>query len=168
MCSKVNHLYEFEYIYPLGFPDGPVVKILPANAGDSRDVGLVPGLGRSPGVRNGNCQAPLSMGFSKQDYWSGLLCPPPGDLSNSAIEPTSLASYISSILTWKIPWTEEPGGLQSMRLQSQTQLNAHMCAHTHTIFYCIYLPHPFYPFLLCWTFNFIPCLRFFPCPSYCK
>ena len=27
----------------------------------------------------------------------------------------------SSILTWGIPWTEEPGGLQSMELQSQTQ-----------------------------------------------
>ena len=51
MCSEVNHFYEFEHIYPLGFPDGPVVKILPANAGDSRDVGLVPGLGRSPGVK---------------------------------------------------------------------------------------------------------------------
>ena len=29
----------------------------------------------------------------------------------------------SSILTWKIPWTEEQGGLQSMRLQSQTGLS---------------------------------------------
>ena len=29
----------------------------------------------------------------------------------------------SSNLTWKIPWTEELGGLQSMRLQSQTQLS---------------------------------------------
>ena len=28
----------------------------------------------------------------------------------------------SSILTWEIPWTEEPGGLQSMGLQNQTQL----------------------------------------------
>ena len=28
----------------------------------------------------------------------------------------------SSILAWEIPWTEEPGGLQSMGLQSQTQL----------------------------------------------
>ena len=27
------------------------------------------------------------------------------------------------ILAWEIPWTEEPGGLQSMRLQSQTQLS---------------------------------------------
>ena len=29
----------------------------------------------------------------------------------------------SSILAWKIPWTEDPGGLQSMTSQSQTQLN---------------------------------------------
>ena len=37
-------------------------------------------------------QAPLSMGFSKQEYWSGLPCPPPGDLPNPGIEPESLAS----------------------------------------------------------------------------
>ena len=37
-------------------------------------------------------QAPLSMGFSRQEYWSGLTCPPPGDLSNPGIEPTSLMS----------------------------------------------------------------------------
>ena len=32
-------------------------------------------------------QASLFMGFSRQEYWSGLLCPPPGDLSNPGIEP---------------------------------------------------------------------------------
>ena len=31
-----------------------VVKNLPASAGDARDMGSIPGLGRSPGVRNGN------------------------------------------------------------------------------------------------------------------
>ena len=54
------------------------VKNPPASAGDLRDVGLIPGLGRSSGEGNGN---PLS------------------------------------ILAWEIPWTEEPGGLQSMGLQ---------------------------------------------------
>ena len=34
-------------------------------------------------------QAPLSMGFSRQEYWSGLPFPSPGDLPNSGIEPTS-------------------------------------------------------------------------------
>ena len=38
------------------------------------------------------CQAPLSMGFSSQEYWSGLPCPPPGDLPDPGIEPTSLMS----------------------------------------------------------------------------
>ena len=32
------------------------------------------------------CQAPLSMGFFRQEYWSGLPCSPPGDLPNSGIE----------------------------------------------------------------------------------
>ena len=31
----------------------------------------------------------------------------------------------SSVLAWKIPWTEEPGGLQSMGSQSQTRLSTH-------------------------------------------
>ena len=38
-------------------------------------------------------QAPLSMGFSRQEYWSGLpCCPPPADLSDPGIEPVSPAS----------------------------------------------------------------------------
>ena len=37
------------------------------------------------------CQAPLPMGFSMQEYWSGLLFPPSGDLPDPGIEPTSLA-----------------------------------------------------------------------------
>ena len=37
-------------------------------------------------------QAPLSMGFSKQEYWSGLPFPPPGDLPGLGIEPESLGS----------------------------------------------------------------------------
>ena len=34
-------------------------------------------------------QAPMSMGFSKQEYWSGLPFPPPGDLPDPGIEPVS-------------------------------------------------------------------------------
>ena len=36
-------------------------------------------------------QAPLSVGFSRQEYWSGLPFPPPGNLPNPGIKPTSLA-----------------------------------------------------------------------------
>ena len=38
------------------------------------------------------CQGPLSMGFPRQEYWSGLPFPTPGDLPNSGIEPC--ISYI--------------------------------------------------------------------------
>ena len=41
------------------------------------------------------CQAPLSMGFSRQEYWSGLPCPPLGDLLDPGIEPMSPASSAS-------------------------------------------------------------------------
>ena len=57
-----------------------MVKNLPVNAGDIRDQGSIPGLGRSPGRGNGN-----------------------------------LLQYSC----WRIPLTEEPGGLQSVGSQSQ-------------------------------------------------
>ena len=43
-------------------------------------------------------QAPLSMGFPRQEYWSGLPLPPPGDLSNPGIEPKSPALQADSLL----------------------------------------------------------------------
>ena len=61
-----------------------VVKNLPASAGDVRDAGSIPGLGRSPGGGHGS---PLH------------------------------------IPAWRIPWTEELGGLQSMGLHSRTWLD---------------------------------------------
>ena len=44
-------------------------------------------------------QAPLSMGFSRQEYWSGLPCPPPGDLPDSGIELMSPATAGTSFTT---------------------------------------------------------------------
>ena len=37
-------------------------------------------------------QAPLFIGFSRQEYWSGLPCPPLGDISNPGIKPNCLIS----------------------------------------------------------------------------
>ena len=54
-------------------------------------------------------QAPLSMGFSRQEYWSGLPCPFPGDLPHPGIEPVSLAShalahvFFTTSTTWEAP-----------------------------------------------------------------
>ena len=92
--------------FKMGFLGGIVVKNPPANEGDARDVGSIPGLGRLPGEGNGNplqyswlgnpmdCSLPGSSvhGCSRQEYWSGLPFPSPVDLSNPGIEPTSLAS----------------------------------------------------------------------------
>ena len=46
-------------------------------------------------------QAPLFMGFSRQEYWSGLPCPPPGHLPDPGIKPISLISpaFAGGLLT---------------------------------------------------------------------
>ena len=72
-----------------GFRVGSVVKNLSANAGDIRDLGSIPGLGRSPGGGDGN---PLQYSFPLEE---------------------EMAIH-SNILSWRIPQTEESGGLQSM------------------------------------------------------
>ena len=52
-------------------------------------------------------QAPLSMGFSRQEHWSGLSCPPPRDLSDPEIEPVSLmflglaGRFFTTSATWE-------------------------------------------------------------------
>ena len=53
------------------------------------------------------CQVPLSMGFSRQEYWSGLPFPPPGNLSNPWIKFVSLMSpalaggFFTTSATWE-------------------------------------------------------------------
>ena len=55
-------------------------------------------------------QAFLSMGFSRQGYWSGLPCLPPGDLPDTGIEPMSLMSpalaggFFTTGTTWEAPF----------------------------------------------------------------
>ena len=55
-------------------------------------------------------QAPLSMEFSGQEYWSGLPFPPPGDFPNPGIEPVSLLSpaltgrFFTTSATWEGEW----------------------------------------------------------------
>ena len=53
------------------------------------------------------CQASLSVEFSREEYWSGLPCPPPGDLPEPGIEPASLMSpalegrFFTTSITWE-------------------------------------------------------------------
>ena len=49
-------------------------------------------------------QAPLSMGFSRQEYWSGLWSPPLGDLAETGIEPVAPAladKFFTTSATWE-------------------------------------------------------------------
>ena len=57
-------------------------------------------------------QAPPSMGFSRQEYWSGLPFPSPGDLPNLGIEPGSPALHADAL-------TSEPPGKPKNRDQTQ-------------------------------------------------
>ena len=57
-------------------------------------------------------QTSLSMGFSRQEYWSGLPCPPPGDLPNPGIEPRSHSLQADSIQS------EPPGKPMNTRVGS--------------------------------------------------
>ena len=50
-------------------------------------------------------QAPLFMGFPRQEYWSGLPFPPPGDLRDPGIEPKS---PVSLVLAGRVFTTESP------------------------------------------------------------
>ena len=69
-------------------------------------------------------QAPLSMGFSRQEYWSGLPCPPPGDLPNPGTEARSPALQADSLPR------EPPGKPKKRQIQHKkvyTGLKCHPC-----------------------------------------
>ena len=55
-------------------------------------------------------QAPLSMEFSRQGYWSGLPCPPPGDLPQPGTEPQLF--HLSRWQAGSLPLAPSPGKLQ--------------------------------------------------------
>ena len=102
----------------MGFPDGSVVKNPPASAEDVRDVGSIPGLGRSLGRGHGN---PLQ--YSWASRVAQLVKNPPAmwetwvqSLGWEDPLEKGMATH-SSILAWRITWTEEPGRLQSIGSQ---------------------------------------------------
>ena len=100
-----------------------MVKNLPANAEGARDVCFIPGLGRSPGIGNGNpFQCSCLEDSMDRGAWRATVHgvaksrTPLSDFTFTfhfhALE-KEMATHSSS-LAWRIPWTEEPGGLQSM------------------------------------------------------
>ena len=79
------------------------------------------------------CQAPLSMGFSRQEYWNGLPCPPPGDLLNPGIEPASFTSpalagrFFTTNTNWEVSFC--------IYLYKHT----HVYTHTYVMYLLVYL-----------------------------
>ncbi len=71
-------------------------------------------------------QAPPSMGFSRQEYWSGLSCPPPGDLPNTGIKPKPPTLQANSLLseppgkTKMLQWVAYPFPRESSRPRNRT------------------------------------------------
>ena len=60
------------------------------------------------------CQVPLSLGFSRQEYWSGSPCPSPGDLPNLGILPMSLMSptLVQGCFIISFTWEALPSSIQ--------------------------------------------------------
>ena len=67
----------------------------------------------------------------------------------------------SSTLAWKIPWTEEPGRLQSMG----SQRVRHDWAMSLSLSYTQYISQLLYPSICWWILRLLPCLSY--CKSYC-
>ena len=67
-------------------------------------------------------QAPLSMGFSRQEYWNGLPCPPPGNLPDPGIKLPSLMSpalaggFFTTSATWDAQTSITGGIINKIRV----------------------------------------------------
>ena len=98
-------------------------------------------------------QAPLSMGFSRQEYWRGLPCPSPEDLPNPGIEPASLMSpelagrlFITSA-TWeafeKITLSQLKHLRTLVKNQCTTNIN-YFCTPNSILFNYSFMPAIYY------------------------
>ena len=90
-----------------------VVKNEPANAGDAKDAGLIPGLGRFPGE---GINYPLQYSWASLVVQRAILETWVRSLGWEDLLEEGMATHCS-FLAWRIPWTEEPGRLQYMGLQ---------------------------------------------------
>ena len=109
----------------MDFPCGSAGKESACNAGD---LGSIPRLGRSPEEGKGYQLQHFGLESSMDCTYLPKQREAVGSLSQEDPLDEGMASH-SSILAWRIPWTEEPGRLQSTESWSQTQLKR---LSTHT------------------------------------
>ena len=109
----------------MGFPGGAVVKNPPANAGDARDEGSIPGSGRSPGGGHENphqrscLENPVDRGA-----WRAVV--------HGVAKGRTRLSHSAHIRTNLIYGTVLISGIQLKVIQTHTYMRACMCTHTHT------------------------------------
>ena len=123
-----TYVYWFMLMYSRGLPHSSVSKESASNAGDP---GLIPGSGRSPEEGIG-----YPLHYSRASLVAQLVKNPPATreswvwfLGREDPLEEHMATH-SSFLAWRIPWTEEPGRLQSMG--SQRFGHNWATKHTHT------------------------------------
>ena len=93
------------------------------------------------------CQAPLSMGFSRREYWSGLPCPPPGDLPDPGIKPMSLSTALAGgFFTTSATWEAQYFVWRCFKLSTYYQ--------TLYFLYLYRLPVPYLSDIVCFYFDF--------------
>ena len=107
-CSKVNFLVSSTFAYMISI----ILKCnFNSNISNSSSCSVTKSCQTLCNLWTIACQAPLSMGFSRQEYWSGLPFPPPGDLSHPEIEPVSpplAGRFFTTRAIWEVPtclWT---------------------------------------------------------------
>ena len=75
------------------------------------------------------CQVPLSMGFSRQEYGSGLPCPSPGDLPNPGLEsvPLMCPAFTGRFFTTSTTWESGYHVLPVQYVLNTAKINLHDC-----------------------------------------
>ena len=124
-----------------GFPGSSAGKESACNAGDP---GSIPGLGKA---------AVEGIGYPLQYSWDSLVSQMIKNLPEMQVTWVPSLGWEENILAWKIPWTEEPGGLQSRGSKESDMpdkgcMHVHVCAHAHTHTQTHMYPSS-YPFLVC-------------------
>ena len=89
-------------------------------------------------------QAPLSMGFSTQEYWSGLPCPPAGDLPDSRMELTSLMSpaLAGGFFTTDAAWEAQDGFLCYLEYKAKSSPQPPTSPHADCFLPPLFFPLP--------------------------
>ena len=95
------------------------------------------------------CQAPLSVGFSRQEYWSGLPFPPPEDLTNPGIKPGSPALQADSLPTEQLNFSR----ISYVSLTNFSNQDPDGVHEIQPIVWCISLLTLIYNLFLCFLFS---------------